>query len=68
MTNLQFAQTNVFFRAGCSAANAKPTSRQASKWRNNKGSALEMARQFTFRYMLALVANNNQLIIDQTMT
>lgn len=39
MTNKEFAETNAHFRRVCRAANVEPTTRQASKYRNRKGSA-----------------------------
>ena len=38
-TNTAFAKTDGNFRAACEKAEVKPTSRQASKWRNKMGKA-----------------------------
>ena len=39
MTNREFAEKNVEFRAACEAAGIPATSRQAGKWRRGEGSA-----------------------------
>lgn len=39
--NKLFAVENEFFRICCSCANVEPTTRQASKFRNNKGMAFK---------------------------
>jgi hypothetical protein len=39
VTNKQFATTNQHFINECSKVEVKPTSRQASKFRNKKGKA-----------------------------
>lgn len=39
--NAQFAAEDQTFKSACSKAGVKPTARQASKWRNNKGSAFK---------------------------
>lgn len=41
MTNKKFAETNEEFREVCAFpfVDLKPTTRQASKWRNKKGKA-----------------------------
>jgi len=39
VTNKAYATTNDRFIVTCANANIKPTSRQASKWRNGKGAA-----------------------------
>lgn len=38
-TNALFAKDNVKFREACGLVNIKPTSRQASRYRNKKGKA-----------------------------
>lgn len=38
-TNKEFAETNVEFKAACDIAGVKPTKRQASRFRNNRGKA-----------------------------
>jgi len=40
-SNTVYAKTNDHFKAACEAAELKPTSRQASKFRNKKGKAYE---------------------------
>ena len=42
-TNHDFAEKNSKFRAACEAAGVKPTSRQAAKFRNHRGSAYGVA-------------------------
>jgi hypothetical protein len=39
LTNTQFAKTCQSFIAACQRAGVEPTTRQASKFRNKKGSA-----------------------------
>ncbi|KKM94612.1 hypothetical protein LCGC14_1196550 [marine sediment metagenome] len=39
MTNRKFAKTNKRFVEACESAEVKPTVRQASKWRREKGKA-----------------------------
>lgn len=38
-TNEKFSKTNEEFKKACEEANIKPTKRQASKWRDEKGLA-----------------------------
>ena len=42
MTNSEFAKTNKKFKEFCKIANVNPTTRQASKWRNQKGTAYKL--------------------------
>ena len=44
MSNKEFAEKNEHFLAACEAINVKPTSRQASKFRNEFGSAYLVGR------------------------
>jgi hypothetical protein len=37
--NSVFAKTDTLFNAACDLAKLKPTTRQGSKWRNEKGKA-----------------------------
>ena len=37
--NVKFAEEDEQFKGACEEVGAKPTQRQASKWRNQKGSA-----------------------------
>jgi hypothetical protein len=39
MSNREFAEKNQEFRTACELAGTPPTSRQASKYRNEKGKA-----------------------------
>jgi hypothetical protein len=39
MTNTDFAKYDPVFRKACEIGKVKPTARQASKWRNRRGSA-----------------------------
>ena len=39
MTNKQFAETDVKFRAACEAVNIPPTARQASRFKRKMGKA-----------------------------
>ena len=39
MTNKDFAEKDEPFKKACEQAGVKPTKRQASKWRRNKGKA-----------------------------
>jgi|LWDU01.1.fsa_nt_gi hypothetical protein len=39
MTNREFSEKNVEFRAACEAIGIPATSRQAAKWRRGEGSA-----------------------------
>ncbi len=39
LTNKQFSQEDSKFLIACGQNNIEPTTRQASKWRNKKGSA-----------------------------
>ena len=39
MKNSTFAQSNELFQEVCKISQIEPTARQASKWRNKKGSA-----------------------------
>lgn len=41
MTNAQYANKDKLFRTACEIAEVKPTRRQASKYRNQKGSAFK---------------------------
>lgn len=43
-TNRLFAATDKAFIHACEQAKVKPTARQASKWRNKKGSAYKAVR------------------------
>jgi len=45
MTNAEFAKSNKEFIAACEAVKLEPTSRQASKWLNQKGKASKAGRQ-----------------------
>ena len=40
-TNQEFARTDRVFKMACELANIKPTARQASKFRNCKGTAIK---------------------------
>jgi len=40
MENKQFSMLDMYFRRACELAKVKNTSRQASKYRNGKGSAV----------------------------
>ena len=40
-TNQEFARTDRVFRIACELANIEPTARQASKFRNCKGTAIK---------------------------
>jgi len=40
MTNAQFVKVDAYFKKACELAKIKVTSRQASKYRNGKGSAV----------------------------
>ena len=42
MSNAEYAKTNTHFLACCEKANAKPTARQASKFRNGYGEAYKI--------------------------
>lgn len=44
LKNVEFAKQNLLFQKACELAGIQPTTRQASKWRNEKGKA------FTFRH------------------
>jgi len=44
MTNAEFAKSNKEFIAACEAVKLEPTSRQASKWMNQKGKAFKVGR------------------------
>ena len=44
MTNKKFAEKSEEFRAACKLAGLNPTSRQASKYRNQKGLAYKAAK------------------------
>ena len=39
VTNEKFSEIDPLFKDACDLAGVKPTSRQASKWRNQRGSA-----------------------------
>ena len=39
MTNREFSTNNKQFREACEKANVQPTKRQASRWRQQRGSA-----------------------------
>lgn len=41
MTNKKFAQEDKAFKKACEAVGARPTQRQASKFRNGKGAAFK---------------------------
>ena len=43
MNNREFAQKDKPFQDACSRAKVQPTTRQASKWRNEKGLAWKVA-------------------------
>lgn len=44
MTNRQFAETDKYFIECCKRTNVKPTTRQASKFRNKRGLAYTEGR------------------------
>lgn len=44
MHNEKFAEEDSAFRSACINAKVEPTARQASKWRNKKGSAYLLGR------------------------
>ena len=44
MTNTQFSKSDKEFVAACEAVKLPPTSRQASKWVNQKGKAFKVGR------------------------
>jgi hypothetical protein len=44
MTNADFAAKEKTFIEACSKVGLKPTARQASKWRNQKGKAWKEGR------------------------
>ena len=44
MTNAAFAKSDKDFIAACEAVKLPPTSKQASKWVNQKGKAFKMGR------------------------
>jgi hypothetical protein len=64
MTNSVFANSNNLFKAACIGAGLPNTVRQASKWRNNKGLAFTVSLSGNIKFMLALVAIENQKIIN----
>ena len=43
MTNREFAEQDKTFIEACERTDIKPTTRQASKWRNHKGMAYKTA-------------------------
>jgi len=45
MTNAEFAKSNKEFIAACEAVKLPPTSRQASKWVNQRGKAFKVGKQ-----------------------
>lgn len=45
VTNTKFAKENDDFRKACELANVEPTARQASKFRNKRGSAFRVGRK-----------------------
>lgn len=47
MTNAAFAKSDKDFIAACEAVKLPPTSRQASKWMNQKGKAFKVGRLIT---------------------
>jgi hypothetical protein len=49
MTNAQFIQADAMFRRCCEAAEIKPTKRQASKYRRQKGLA------FSFKKIIVII-------------
>ena len=42
VSNSEFSKTNKKFKEFCKIAGVEPTVRQASKWRNQKGSAYKL--------------------------
>ena len=44
-TNQEFARTDRVFKMACELANIEPTARQASKFRNKKGTARKFQRR-----------------------
>lgn len=44
-TNKLFSETEIVFRKACKLAGVEPTTRQASRFRNKKGSAFRFRRQ-----------------------
>lgn len=44
VTNKKFVEVDKVFISACERAGIKPTSRQASKWRNKKGLAFKSGR------------------------
>jgi len=45
MTNKEFAKSNEGFQEACERVELKPTTRQASKWRRQKGLAWKEGRK-----------------------
>lgn len=45
MTNKKFAEKDKGFREACEKAGVEPTTRQASKFRNKKGSAYKASKE-----------------------
>lgn len=66
MTNAQFSKSNTLFRVACRSMGLSITIRQASKWRNGKGSALVTSIGSGLQFNLMLIAIENQKVIDQT--
>ena len=44
VTNKKFVEIDKAFISACEKVRTKPTARQASKWRNQKGKAFKLGR------------------------
>lgn len=55
MINAQFAKDDLHFRVCCELAGVQPTRRQASKYRNHKGSAYNKYKEVGRKVVQKLV-------------